>query len=46
MGVADFDPSMTCEIDIDVTAIFPQTEPWVPLEIHFQATAVPIEGPC
>ncbi len=46
MGVADFDPAMACEIDVDVTATFPQTEPWVPMEIHFLATDLPIQGSC
>jgi hypothetical protein len=46
MGVADFDLSMACTIDIDMTATFLQTEPWVPLEIHFMASDVPIEGIC
>ena len=46
MGMADFDLSMACMIDIDVIATFPQTEPWVPMAIQFLATEVPIEGFC
>lgn len=46
MGMADFDLSMSCTIDIDVIATYPQTAPWVPMNIHFLATEVPIEGIC
>ena len=46
MGVADFNPVMPCEIDVDLTMGFPQTKPWVPAEIHFDATDSPIEGWC
>lgn len=46
MGVADFDPAMPCMIDIDVTASFPQTDPWVPMGIQFLASEVPIAGFC
>lgn len=46
MGMADFELFVSCDIDIDVIATFPQTEPWVPSEIHFLATGLPIEGAC
>ena len=46
MGMADFDISIACLIDIDVIATFPQTQPWVPMNIQFLATEVPIEGFC
>ena len=46
MGIADFNPTMPCDIDVDLTMSFPQTKPWVPAEIHFDATDLPIEGWC
>ena len=46
MGMANFDPSMACIIDIDVIATFSQTQPWVPMNIHFMASDLPIEGLC
>lgn len=45
-GVIDFDPVMPCVLDIDVTASFPPSRPWVPAEIHFMASGVAIEGFC
>jgi len=46
MGMADFDLSQACTIDIDLIATFPQNKPWVPMQIHFLATEVLIEGNC
>ena len=45
MGMADFEPAMPCTIDIDITATFPQTEPWVPMAIHSWRRSYPSRGP-
>jgi hypothetical protein len=45
-GAIDFDPVMPCVLDIDVTASFPPSRPWVPAEVHFMASGVAIEGFC
>lgn len=46
IGMADFDISQACTIDIDLMATFPQDKPWVPMQIHFLAAELLIEGNC
>lgn len=43
-GAATWAGACPATIDIDVTLVFPQELPWVPVEVLLQASAVPVTG--